>query len=295
MKEPSRAEGTLFVVATPIGNLKDITVRALEVLKRVDVIAAEGINRTRALCQHYGIRSKIRSFNQHNQKKVSPEFISLLRSGKSIALVTNAGTPCISDPGTCLVSLALQAGITVTPIPGPSAVTAALSASGIRADKFVFLGFLPAKQGQRSKELRRWKGERLPLVIYEAPHRIKDTLRDMLDIMGDVYITVLRELTKVHEEIRRERVSETLELLKDSEVKGEIVLVVEAAEKVNESINEDIKTYIGRLVSGQELPIKQIAAKVSAERGIPYRKTYKACLEILRRQEQDGDDAKDVH
>ncbi|RLB42963.1 MAG: 16S rRNA (cytidine(1402)-2'-O)-methyltransferase [Deltaproteobacteria bacterium] len=282
MKRFSGAKGVLYVVATPIGNLGDITLRALEVLKEVDVIAAEGVNRTKALCNYYGIKTRLRRFNQHNQRKAGPELIGLLGSGKNVALVTNAGTPCISDPGVYLVSSALEAGLQVVPVPGPSAVTAGLSVSGTRADKFVFLGFLPARRGQRRKELDRWKRQVLPLVIYEAPHRIKDTLRDILEVIGEVRITMLRELTKVHEEIRRHRASEMLKSVEGSEVRGEIVLVVEAASGKEEALNEEIKAYLDRLVLREDLPIKQIATKISAETGSSYRKIYKACLEMRR-------------
>lgn len=286
MDETASSEGSLFVVATPIGNMGDITLRALEVLKNVDVIAAEGVERTRALCRHYDIKTKVRSFNQHNQRNTAPELVLLMKRGKSVALVTNAGTPCISDPGTYLVSLALAAGVKVTPVPGASALAAGLSVSGVRAERFVFLGFLPTRQAQRRKELGQWKHGELPLVIYEAPHRILDTLCDIWQVLGDVRLTMLREMTKMHEEIRRGKVSDMLLSLENTGVKGEIVLVVEPPEKGDQSVSEEIKRLLVHLVTGENLPIKQVAAKVSTETGIPYRKIYKACLEIRRMEKQ---------
>ena len=278
--------GTLFVVATPIGNLGDITFRAIEVLKSVDLIAAEGVNRTRALCRHYGINTAIRRFNQHNQKRRLPELLSLLNSGGQVALVTNAGTPGISDPGAFFVSKALAEGIKVTPVPGASAVTAALSVAGIGAERFLFLGFLPSKQGARRKELERWRDVGVPIVIYEAPHRITETLTDVLEVLDDPVVVLLRELTKVHEEVTRGRASEILRSLANKEVRGEFVLVLETQAPSKIELDRDVIQKISQVATKTNRSIKDIAREVSTETGIPFRKIYKIVLEMRRRSDQ---------
>lgn len=278
--------GTLFVVATPIGNLGDITFRAIEVLKSVDLIAAEGVNRTRALCRHYGIKTAVRRFNQHNQKRRLPELLSLLNSGGRVALVTNAGTPGISDPGAFFVSKALAEGIRVTPVPGASAVTAALSVAGTGAERFLFLGFLPVKQGQRRKELQRWREAGVPIVIYEAPHRITETLTDIREILGDPVVILLRELTKVHEEVTRGRTSDILRSLADKEVRGEFVLVLEAQASSEMDLDKELIERISQIATQDNRSIKDIAKEVSVDTGIPFRKIYKIALEVRRRSGQ---------
>ncbi len=278
--------GTLFVVATPIGNLGDITFRAIEVLKSVDLIAAEGVNRTRALCRHYGINTAVRRFNQHNQKRRLPELLSLLNSGGRVALVTNAGTPGISDPGAFFVSKALAEGIRVTPVPGASAVTAALSVAGTGAERFLFLGFLPTKQGQRRKELGRWREAGVPIVIYEAPHRITETLTDIREILGDPVVILLRELTKVHEEVTRGRTSDILRSLADKEVRGEFVLVLEAQASSEMDLDKELIERISQIAIQDNRSIKDIAKEVSVDTGIPFRKIYKIALEVRRRSGQ---------
>ena len=275
--------GTLFVVATPIGNLGDITLRAIDVLKSVDIIAAEGVNRTRALCRHYGIKTVVKRFDQHNQRRRLPEILGLLRSGSSVALVSNAGTPGISDPGAFLVSKALAEGIKVTPVPGPSAVTAALSVSGTGAERFLFLGFPPAKKGQRIKELRRWSTAQIPIVIYEAPHRIVNTLIDIREAFSDPDLVLFRELTKIHEEVKRGKASEIIASLTHDEVKGEFVLVVQPrAGSMEKSLEEEVLVKLEQMVTEGAKSLKDIATEISKQTGIPYRKVYKISLEIKR-------------
>lgn len=292
MEPRSQPSGTLFVVATPIGNLGDITFRAIEILKGVDVIAAEGVNRTRGLCQHYGIRTKVRRFNQHNQRRRAQELLSLLKAGRDVALVTNAGTPGISDPGSYLVSKALEAGISVSAVPGPSAVTAALSVAGIPSERFVFLGFLPARQGPRCKELSRWRAHGLPLALFEAPHRVKDTLADIVEIMGDPQVVLLRELTKAYEEIRRQKASEILASSTLEEIKGEIVIVVPGRAEKDGSLEPKIMEDIKSLMKEEGTPLKEVATRLSEQTGLPYRKLYKACLEVRRLEEAKDTDSK---
>src|SRR5919108_741811 len=193
--------GTLYVVATPIGNLEDVTLRALRVLREVSVIAAEDTRRTARLLQHYSISTPTTSLHEHNERTKTPGLIDRLRNGESVALVSDAGTPVISDPGARLVAAAHAAGVRVEPVPGPSAALAALSASGLSGDAFTFVGFPPARAEARRNWLRELAHETRPLVLYEAPHRIRDTLEDMFSIWGDRTIALGRELTKVHEEM----------------------------------------------------------------------------------------------
>ncbi|RLB17431.1 MAG: 16S rRNA (cytidine(1402)-2'-O)-methyltransferase, partial [Deltaproteobacteria bacterium] len=288
MEPRSQLSGTLFVVATPIGNLGDITFRAVEILKGVDVIAAEGVNRTRGLCQYYGIKTKVRRFNQHNQRRRAQEFLSLLKAGRDVALVTNAGTPGISDPGAFLVSKALEAGISVSVVPGPSAVTAALSVAGIPSERFVFLGFLPAREGPRRRELSRWRTQGLPLVLFEAPHRLKDTLVDIMEIMNDPQVALLRELTKAYEEVRRQKASEILASLGLKGIKGEIVLVVQSEADKDDPLDSKVMEDIKHLMKKEGTPLREVATRLSEQTGLPYRRLYKACLEVRRLEGAEG-------
>jgi 16S rRNA (cytidine1402-2'-O)-methyltransferase len=219
--------GTLYVVATPIGNLEDVTMRALRILRSVSVIAAEDTRRTSRLLQHYSISTPTTSLHEHNEHKKTSPLIRQLLNGESVALVSDAGTPVISDPGARLIAAAHAAGLRVEPIPGPSAVMAALSASGLAGDAFVFLGFPPARSAQRLKWLTEVANERRTLVLYEAPHRIRETLGDMLAVLGDRVVTLGRELTKAHEELVNKPISGHLEAIR--EPKGEYTLVVAPA------------------------------------------------------------------
>ena len=217
--------GTLFIVSTPIGNLKDITLRAIEVLKQVDLIAAEDTRRTKILTSHYGIKAPLTSYFQHSRIKKLDSLIRLLKEGKNIALVSDAGTPGISDPGFVIIRKALEEGITVLPIPGPAAFLTALSVSGLPTNKFVFEGFLSSKSSQRRKRLKELAGEKRTVIIYESPHRLLKTLNDMLEILGDTHIVCARELTKKFEEIRREKVSESLRHFSNTKILGEFIII----------------------------------------------------------------------
>lgn len=221
--------GTLYLCATPIGNLGDITLRALEVLRGVDLVAAEDTRRTRQLLAHYDIHVPLTSFHAHNWKSKGPHLVRELQAGRSIALVTDAGMPGISDPGSELVALALEAGLKVVPVPGATAAIAALVVSGLPADRFCFEGFLPARSAERRRALAALAGERRTLVFYEAVHRVDKTLADMLAVLGDRRICVARELTKLHEEIWRGTLAEAVEHFRDRPLKGEFTLVVEGA------------------------------------------------------------------
>ena len=219
--------GVLYIVATPIGNLEDITLRALRVLKEVDLIAAEDTRHTRHLLDHYGIKTALTSYHEHNERAKAQNLVERLLHGDSIALVSDAGTPAISDPGYRLVVAALLAGIQVTPIPGAAALAAVISASGLPSDRFVFEGFLPAKKQEKKKKLQKLQSEVRTLIFYEAPHRLKESLQDLQQVFGDREIVVAREVTKMHEEFLRGTISAVSEQIANREVKGEITIVVQ--------------------------------------------------------------------
>jgi 16S rRNA (cytidine1402-2'-O)-methyltransferase len=218
--------GTLFVVATPIGNLEDVTLRALRVLREVDLVACEDTRRTRALLSHFDIHTPTVSYYEHNKLARGPQILRALADGKSVALVTDAGTPGISDPGFMLVRDARAAGVTVVPVAGPSAVAAALSAAGVPADRFVFDGFPPVKPGRRRNRLAALRELETTIVLYESPHRILATLEAIGEVFGEREIVVARELTKQFEEIVRATPAAHRERLTAAGVRGEFTLVI---------------------------------------------------------------------
>jgi 16S rRNA (cytidine1402-2'-O)-methyltransferase len=219
--------GTLYVVATPIGNLEDVTLRALRILRDVSVIAAEDTRRTSRLLQHYSISTPTTSLHEHNETARTPGLLTRLMAGESVAVVSDAGTPGVSDPGARLVAAAHAAGIRVEPVPGPSAALAAISASGLGAEGFVFAGFPPSKRSARREWLTSLASDSRPIVLYEAPHRIRATLQDLLSVMGDRKVALGRELTKSHEELVIRPISGHLDAI--TEGRGEYTLVVEPA------------------------------------------------------------------
>jgi len=219
--------GTLYLVATPIGNLKDITLRALDVLREVDLIACEDTRHTQKLLNHFAIKNKTISYHDHNEGTRAPELIARLLNGDSIAVVSDAGTPAIADPGFRLVQTAVEAGIDVVPIPGAVAFVTAVAASGLSTDSIYFGGFLPARKGDRQKRLRECAEIPATLVFYEAPHRIAKSLLDCAEVLGDRKAAVARELTKLHEEIARGSLTELARRFTGSPTKGEIVLIID--------------------------------------------------------------------
>ena len=221
--------GTLYVVATPIGNLEDLTLRALRVLKEADLIACEDTRRTRALLSHFGVHAPVTSYFEHNKVAKGEVLLRALREGKSVALVTDAGTPGISDPGFLIVRQARDAGIAVVPVPGPSAVVAALSAAGVPGDRFVFEGFLPVKPGRRLHRLEALRALETTVVCYESPHRIVAALEAIAQVFGDAEIVVARELTKQFEEIVRDTPARLAERFSGGRARGEFTLVIPAA------------------------------------------------------------------
>jgi 16S rRNA (cytidine1402-2'-O)-methyltransferase len=278
---PSRP--ALYLVATPIGNLEDITLRALRILKEVDVIACEDTRQTQKLLNHYAISIRTTSYHEHNEQARSAELVKQMEDGASVALVTDAGMPGISDPGYRLITLAIRHGIPVVPVPGASAFLAALVASGLPTDSFRFNGFLPAKRGERRNVLEQIKSSPRTQIFYEAPHRIVEALTDVVEILGSTRpVVVAREVTKLHEEFLRGGAAEVLEKLEAREaVKGEITLLIgksEAkdthAEKVA-SGSPSIRLRVQQLMSEEKLDEKSALKKVAKERGVSKSEAYR--------------------
>lgn len=222
--------GILYIVSTPIGNLEDITLRALRILKEVDLIAAEDTRRTKGLLTHYGISKPLTSYFSYNEKEKGEYLLNKLKDGKNIAIVSDAGTPGISDPAYYLIRLVMNNDIKVHPVPGPTGVIAALSIAGLPTDRFIFEGFLPRKAGKRHKRLESFINEERTVIIYESPYRIITTLQEIKDILGNRFVAIVRELTKIHEEVIRGTLDEVIQKLKGRAIKGEIILVISCAE-----------------------------------------------------------------
>src|SRR5258708_1161446 len=254
--------GTLYLVGTPIGNLEDITLRAIRTLKDVDLVACEDTRHTQGLLDHYQIETRTISYHEHNELTRAPELIIRLEAGDDIALVSDAGMPGISDPGHRLINLCIRHGFEVVPIPGASAFLAALVASGLPAHPFRFGGFLPAKRTQRRKELEALKDAQKTLVFYEAPHRIVDSLGDVVELLGNRIVVVAREVTKLHEEFLRGRCLEVLaELRRRDKVKGELTLIVDRLHPEDASEAAAAKTLSERVEEVmQEKSLRQMSS-----------------------------------
>ena len=271
--------GTLYIVPTPIGNLEDTTLRALRVLKEVQLIAAEDTRHTQHLLAHFGIHTTLTSYHEHNERDKAHTLVARLKSGASIALVSDAGTPALSDPGYRLVIEAIRAGIQVIPLPGASALTTALSASGLPTDRFCFAGFLPAKTQERKAKLQGLRSETATLVFYEAPHRLKESLADALKVLGEREIAIARELTKVHEEFLRGKLSEIIGLLGGHEIKGEIVLVIQGATGEAQVSDAELQTMIRQLMA-DGMGMKEIAELLGERYGLGKKEVYKRALKL---------------
>jgi 16S rRNA (cytidine1402-2'-O)-methyltransferase len=235
-------DGILYIVSTPIGNMEDITLRALRILKEVDLIAVEDTRRTGLLLKHFGIQAPLTSYFEGNELKKREFILSKLKEGKHIALVSDAGTPGISDPGFRLIQLAIESQIPIIPIPGPSAAITALSVSGLPTDAFFFEGFLPRKSKKRRDLLKQLEEVKETLIFYESPHRISETLQDILEILGDREIVLTRELTKAYEEIIRGKVSDIRDQIGEKKLKGEITLVIEGKTRKKATSHGPIET-----------------------------------------------------
>jgi 16S rRNA (cytidine1402-2'-O)-methyltransferase len=271
---------SLYLVATPIGNLEDITLRALRVLKEVDLIACEDTRQTLKLLSHYGIKTRLVSYHEHNEMTKAAELVVDLEGGAKIALVTDAGMPGISDPGFRLIALAIRHHVPVVPIPGASAFLAALVASGLPTDSFRFSGFLPAKAGQRRKLLESVKDSPRTQVFYEAPHRLLEALADVVEVLGnDRHVVVAREVTKLHEEFLRGRAEEVLAQLKSrGDAKGEITLLIAKAETQDlrpETSIVSVAQRVREIMAEEKADEKTALKKVAKERGIGKSEVYR--------------------
>ena len=271
--------GNLFVVATPIGNLEDITLRALRILKEVDLIAAEDTRHTRQLLNHFDIHTPLISYYRENEAERSDELVQKLLSGLTIALVSDAGTPGISDPGAVLVQKARGAGIIIVPIPGPSALTAALSAAGIAEGAFLFLGFAPPKKGQRQKFLSTYVDAPWSLVLYESPHRIQGLLSDVLEILGDRHAIWGRELTKLYEDLQAGTISQLLERASVQRNRGEFVLIIEPG-VCRQVTGGDLEETLLWYQQNTELSLKDVSQRVAKDLGLSRSEVYQKALQV---------------
>ena len=273
----------LYLVGTPIGNLEDITLRALRVLKEVDVIACEDTRQTQKLLNHFAITTRTTSYHEHNEMTKSAELVKEMQEGASVALVTDAGMPGISDPGYRLITLAIRHQVPVVPVPGASAFLSALVASGLPTDSFRFSGFLPAKRGERREALEGIKSSPRTQVFYEAPHRIVEALEDVVEVLGSGrHVVVAREVTKLHEEFLRGRASEVLENLKAREsVKGEITLLIGKAEEkdahgaAEAGVRLSVRQRVDQMMAEENVDEKAALKKVAKERGVSKSEAYR--------------------
>lgn len=255
--------GILYIVATPIGNLEDITLRALRVLKEVDFIAAEDTRHSLKLLNHYDIEKPLLSYWSEREKVRSEEIINLIKAGKTVALISDAGTPGISDPGAVLIRRAIEEGITIVPVPGPSALIAALSVSGLPTEEFSFFGFLPPKKSERLRKLEELKFEKRTLVFYEAPHRLLETVEDFIEVFGgERRVALFKELTKIHEQVMRGSLQEVYSRLSGSVIAGEYVIVLEGSSGRAASLEEALEEV--KVLMRQGMGRKE-AVKIVAE------------------------------
>ena len=279
IQNPKLSTGFLYLVATPIGNLEDITLRALRVLKEADLVACEDTRHTAKLLTRYGIKTPRKSCHEFNEENRVPELVRMLREGKNIALVGDAGTPLISDPGYKIVSVCRREGIAVIPIPGPAAAVAALAASGLPSDCFFFAGFLPSRASQRRRRLEELVGIQATLIFYEAPHRLINSLEDMTAILGSRRIALAREITKIHEEFLCGTLDEILDTMTArQEIRGEITLVIGGADE--ECVNapvfpESIREHLAKEMKKNGLLRNEALKTVARERGISRRDAYR--------------------
>jgi 16S rRNA (cytidine1402-2'-O)-methyltransferase len=276
-ENPAAPAGCLYLVGTPIGNLEDITLRALRILKEVDQIACEDTRHTQKLLSHYDIHKPLVSYHEHNELTRAPELVLALEQGAKIALVSDAGMPLVSDPGHRLVTLCLRHRIPVVPIPGPSALLASLSASGLPNEEFLFVGFLPARSGERRRSLERLRIEDRTLILYESPHRVAESVADAREILGDRPACLAREVTKLHEEFLRGKLSEIAASLEERPARGEITLLIGADTSEARSQAESTQSLAARveeLMHQAKLDRKDALKLAAKERGLTRRAAY---------------------
>lgn len=271
--------GTLYIVATPIGNLEDMTFRAVRILGEVDLIAAEDTRHSLKLLNHFNISKSLTSYFDHNQQFKGERILSALRQGKDVALISDAGTPCISDPGYNLVRDAVAEGIPVIPVPGACAAVTALAGSGLPSDIFTFAGFPPARQGKRRAFLGEMSALPGTLLLYEAPHRLEETLRDIREVMGERQVVVARELTKIYEEFIRGTAPDVLAALDQGKVRGEVVILIAPGEVVLPE-TEPLDGLLRRLLDEEGLSVKDAAKKASLITGTSRSETYAEALRL---------------
>jgi len=288
------APGTLYVVATPIGNLEDITLRALSVLRTVDLVAAEDTRKTARLLRHFEISVPLLSYHDHNETARAPELVQRLRDGAAIALVTTAGTPCISDPGYRVVAAAAAAGLPVVPVPGPSAAAAALSASGLPSDAFAFEGFLPKKTGKRTARLQALASDPRTLIVYESPQRITALVESMLPVFGNRPAVLARELTKRYEEFIRGDLGDILATLKQrGDIKGECTLLVAGRAEEGAASWAEARDAIRRGLATRSKGLSELAREVAHAHGLPRQAVYEQALAIKSEQTGFGTESED--
>jgi 16S rRNA (cytidine1402-2'-O)-methyltransferase len=284
-RQPGEREttGRLYLVGTPIGNLEDITLRALRILREADQIAAEDTRHTQKLLNHYEISRPLVSYHEHNEMTRAPELLIALEQGAKIALVSDAGMPLVSDPGYRLVTLCLRHQIPVVPVPGPSALLAALSASGLPNEEFLFKGFLPARSGERQRTLERLRIEDRTIILYEAPHRIAESIAEALEILGDRPACLAREVTKLHEEFRRGKLSALAASLEERPARGEITLLIGPADPAEAGAHLDsaqsLSERVEELIRQAKLDRKEALKLAAKERGITRRAAYDQLLQ----------------
>jgi 16S rRNA (cytidine1402-2'-O)-methyltransferase len=281
-KQGRNTTGTLYVVATPIGNLEDITYRAVRILSEVDLVAAEDTRHSRKLFAHFGIQKPLVSYHDHNEQQRQEELVKRLQAGEDVALISDAGTPCIADPGYRLIASCHATGITVVPIPGPSALITALSAAGVSIERFAFEGYLPQKAKARADLLRKLNGEQRTLVFYETPHRLAATLADLVEIMGaEQPLVVARELTKMYEEFFRGTAEEAVTRFAREPARGELVLVIPPS---TQGPQMNVRDALRKLLNEGDLSRREAVKLIAKEYGLPSSDVYRESLSLTEEE-----------
>lgn len=292
LNSPTHNPGTLYVVATPVGNRADITLRALQILGEVDLVAAEDTRHTGRLLKHHGIQNRFTAYHEHNETRKTPELLSKLLQGQSIALVSSAGTPTVSDPGYRLVQAAADAGIRVVPVPGVCAAVAALSASGLPTDSFVFVGFPRRKKSRREKQLQSLASEPRTIIFYESPRRLPALIEDVLRAFGNRRAVFAREVTKRYEEFLRGTLAELQAMLAPlSEIKGECTLLIAGCDNDrrdadDQPIPDQVRTELHRRLRREQLPLSELVRQIAAEYNLPRNRVYEAALAAGRNADE---------